>query len=191
MERYTDATIEEMYWFHVFILVDDINVLVKCRHRWQSAQKRGTPSSLNSEKISSINSQGIVKFGRMPLDATHAGNPEDSVTSTNHATLTKRGEKMDVNLKKNQSFGESSLMNEFGLENIGPIYTIPNTHQHGSVHPNFPPKQASYDLFNFMDSMEGDETFSGIQSHPIKLNNNYRLEQVSQDDGQEMPNEAN
>ncbi|PWA74589.1 hypothetical protein CTI12_AA175720 [Artemisia annua] len=153
----------------------------------QLARKRGSPSSSNNDKISSKYSEEIVKFGRMPLVATHAGNPEDSITSTRHATSSKSRGKMDVNLKNNQSFGESSLLSDFELVNFEPINSLPST-QHGSVHHNFPPKQASDDLFGFMNGMEGDETFAGIQLHPIEPNDNYNLEQVSQYYGQEMPN---
>ncbi|GJW10321.1 hypothetical protein Tco_1576148 [Tanacetum coccineum] len=161
----------------------------KCRHGWQFAQKRGTPSSSSSDKMSSNYSQDIVKFGRMPPVTTHVGNPEDLVTQTDHATYTKSKGKLDVNLKNNNSFGDSSFINYFGLGNIEPIYPRPST-QYGSVDHNFPPKQASDDLFDFLNGTKGDETFSGTQLHPIELNDNYKLEQVSQDDGQELPNEV-
>ncbi|PWA48648.1 two-component response regulator ARR14 [Artemisia annua] len=163
--------------------------LQKCRHGWQLARKRGTPSSSNSDKIASNNSKDVGKFGRMPLVATHVGNPEDSNTSTRHATFSQSRGKTYVNLKNNQSFGESSLMGNFELENFELINSLPSTH-HGSIHHNFPPKQASDDLFDFMNGMEGDETFLGIQHHPIELNDNYKMEQVSQNYGLEMPNWA-
>ena len=99
----------------------------------------------------------------MPLVATHVGNPEDSITSTRHATHSKSRGKTGVNLKNNQSFGESLLMNEFELENFEPISSLPST-QHGSIHHNFPPKQAFDDLLDFMNGMEGDETFLAFNS---------------------------
>ncbi|PWA54853.1 hypothetical protein CTI12_AA428180 [Artemisia annua] len=135
--------------------------LQKCRNGW--TRKRGIPSSSNSDKISSDDSKGIFKFGRMPVVATHVENLEDSITSTHHATLSKSRGKMDVNFKNNQYFGESSLMNIFELENFEPISSLPST-QHGFIHHNFPPKQASDDLFDFMNGMEGDETFLAFNS---------------------------
>ena len=54
-------------------------------------------------------------FGRMPLVATHVRNPEDSITSTRHATISKSKGKTNVNLKNDHSFCESSLMNDFEL----------------------------------------------------------------------------
>ncbi|GKA61175.1 hypothetical protein Tco_0760582, partial [Tanacetum coccineum] len=183
-ESKTRIVMFRMYFCVYPVYLEDL----KCRHGWQFAHKRGTPSSSSSDKISSNYSQYIVKFGHMPPVATHVENPKDLVTQTDHATYTKSKGKLDVNLKNNNSFGDSSFINYCGLGNIEPIYPRPSI-QYGSVDHNFPPKQASADLFDFLNGTKGDATFSGTQLHPIELNDNYKLEQVSQDDGQELPNE--
>ena len=102
-------------------------------------------------------------FGRMPLVATHVEDPEDSITSTHHATLSMSRGKTEVGLENNQSFGESSLMSELELEDFEPINSLRST-QHGSILPNLSPKQAFDDLLDFMNGIEEDETFLAFNS---------------------------
>ena len=118
----------------------------------------------------------------------HVDNPEETMTSAD-VTLSKNRGQMDIFFMNNEFLGDSSVMNEFGTNNIEQINSLHSTKQ-ASGHHTFPAGHTYDDFFHIPNRMEGEETFAGIGLYPSGQYCNYRSEQVSLDYSHAKPNQV-